>query len=78
MPPFGTPASKHGAAILGLHALPETVRFRPFAIVWLKCSFWHCLTTPGKHNATLLILQEKLIFSIGSDRASVNVDLTAV
>lgn len=38
---LGTSASEHCAAILCFHALAETMRFGPFAVIRLKCSLWH-------------------------------------
>jgi hypothetical protein len=34
-------AAEHGAPVLGLHALTETVYFGALAIVRLKCAFRH-------------------------------------
>jgi hypothetical protein len=34
-------AGENGAAVLGFHADAESVSLCPFAVVRLKCSFWH-------------------------------------
>lgn len=38
---LGAPARQHSPSILGAHAHSKSVSLRPFAIVWLKCPFWH-------------------------------------
>ena len=39
--PARASAGEHGAAILGLHAAPESVRLRAVAIIRLKGTFGH-------------------------------------
>jgi hypothetical protein len=37
----GPAARKNGLPVLGFHPLSEPVCLSPFAIIWLKCTFWH-------------------------------------
>ena len=41
MAALGAASRKHSAPVLGAHANPESVCFGPFAVVGLKCTFWH-------------------------------------
>ena len=41
----GAAAREHGAAILGFHPGPESVGFRALAIIRLKCTFRHWLSS---------------------------------
>jgi hypothetical protein len=41
MAALGASPRQHGASILGAHSHSKSVSLRPFAIVWLKCPFWH-------------------------------------
>jgi hypothetical protein len=41
MATLGAPPRQHGPPVLGAHPHPKSVSLCPFAIVWLKCPFWH-------------------------------------
>jgi hypothetical protein len=41
MAALGATPSQHGASVLGAHPHPKSVSLCPFAVVWLKCPFWH-------------------------------------
>jgi hypothetical protein len=45
-------AAEHGAPVLGLHALTETVYFGALAIVRLKCAFRHLYSFLDARNAS--------------------------
>jgi hypothetical protein len=45
MAAFGPAPRQHRPSIFGTHAYPKPVRFCPFAIVWLKCTFWHLISS---------------------------------
>jgi hypothetical protein len=44
-------ARKHGAAIFGLHPGPESVSLRALAIIGLKCTFRHGLSSSAPDPA---------------------------
>src|SRR5260370_44138 len=49
MAALGAAPREHGPPVLGAHAYPKSVGLGPFAVVWLKCAFWHWLSLgPGK------------------------------
>src|SRR5580704_9238538 len=51
---LGAAPSDHSAPVLGGHAYQEPVRLCPFAVVRLKCAFWHMnFLGPGKRPETL-------------------------
>src|SRR5437016_13886520 len=39
------PARQHGAAILRVHSGPESMSLRALAVIGLKCTFRHCLSS---------------------------------
>jgi hypothetical protein len=54
MAAFGAAPGEYGAPIFAAHTYPEPVRLCPFAIVRLKCAFWHVIFLgPGKRPETL-------------------------
>lgn len=44
-------ARQHGAAILGFHPGPESMSLRALAIIRLKCTFRHWLSSFAHHAA---------------------------
>jgi hypothetical protein len=42
---FGSPPRQHSASIFGAHAHQEPVSLCPFAVVRLKCTFWHLISS---------------------------------
>ena len=48
MAALGAAPREHGPPVLGTHAYPKSMRFCPFAVVWLKCAFWHSILRPGQ------------------------------
>ena len=58
MPAFGATSCEHGPTVLTLHACTEPVRLGPFAVVGLKCTFWHVLCrNESAHSGGMTLLE---------------------